>query len=1202
MNRSLQLGAFHLGECIGVGGMGKVYRAVHHHTGVAAAAKIIFQTWHDKSSEQFHREVQAQAGLAHPGVVYLFDYGTVDADTVSALDDEAGGERPYVVMELAEEGSLREYLPVRTWDTVRHLLIQVLDVLAAAHARGVIHRDLKPENFLLFDTGEDGLRIKLADFGIAHPVHSESDRDTVSLNMRSGTLNYMPPEQFRARWRQYGPWTDLYAVGCIAWELICGRPPFRADNPVAMSMEHAEADRPALAPQFPVPEEVEAWIHRAMAIRPEERFQRAADAAWALPPELADATAQLEPVGDADTVDAAQAPTVGLAPTIVATEMDSQATGETALEYAETAQYSATSVAPGDGEWSAPHSVQLEHPPLPEHWRREIQTRRTTPLVGTGLGLFGLREIPFVDRDDERDRIWHALREVIEEDRLRVVLLAGGPGIGKSCLARWMMIRAHEVGAGELMRAVHTSAAAKTQTGLGGMVQSLFRAWKLSRRDLYDHLFGRLPPLDDEDGFRRTDARALTELIAPAGDGGGDEGPGYQFDSPRQKSALLTRVLKRMGRRRAPVVWLDDLQWGTKTLDWVEFMCERPEPAPRGLIVATLRDDILTDDEDMARRIETLREHPVCDWIDVEPLKLDDHREFIERLLPLESEVAISLAGRTEGNPLLAYQLLGDWVARDRLEVGERGFGVGGDEPLLVPDDIHEVWTERLNLLVGRYPPARARQVREAIEIAAALGREVDGQEWKATCQDANLRVPAGLVDGLIERGLAERTDEGWAFAHGLLVDSVRRLAREAGRWKRHHRRCARMLETHHRDRLRQTAYRRAEHWIEAGRPEAALEPLAVEFKRLREMGEATRCEQIRRQREQILDQVDADASDPRRLENELFAAYYQSFIGETGNVIKKLDVVISRAEKYGDWRNLSQAHGMMGVVRVRQSHHDDVLHHFETAVELAEKIQDRALLARLERNLGWAHRMAGRADKAEQHLKRSRDLAREQGNDYQALAARASLAIGKFTRGQLGPARKMLEEIVEQTRERGYRSIEQTCLSSLGDLAMGRSDYETARNYHERAHQLSREMGGAESMALNRLNLAQVELHDGNFDAARNRLESGARMFDEMDSGEWEELRHCIRLALACGMGRWEESDRLLKRYCDGWPDGAYGVVDHPRLLELAARFATEANDTDKASKLLGLALQLWQKLGDDEAIARVQKELDSQSNDGLP
>ncbi|MFB6350813.1 MAG: serine/threonine-protein kinase, partial [Bradymonadaceae bacterium] len=192
MRESVSLGAFSVSDQIGRGGMGTVYRGKHRETGLPVAIKVVRgMTDRRRARERFHREVQAHASLVHPGIVYLFEYGEVDAATAKRSGGELRAGMPYVVMELADRGTVRNAMPLQGWDGVIRLVTQVLDALAHAHARDLVHRDLKPENFLVFGSEEAESRIKLADFGLAHATGREQESGHEEPTSSAGTPYYM---------------------------------------------------------------------------------------------------------------------------------------------------------------------------------------------------------------------------------------------------------------------------------------------------------------------------------------------------------------------------------------------------------------------------------------------------------------------------------------------------------------------------------------------------------------------------------------------------------------------------------------------------------------------------------------------------------------------------------------------------------------------------------------------------------------------------------------------------------------------------------------------------------------------------------------------------------------------------------------------------------------------------------------------------
>ena len=276
--KGTRLGAFELDEYIDVGGMGSVWRAHHVHTRLPVAVKIASGASDTADILQFRREVEAVASLDHPNVVRVFDHGVIERGW-PGVDDNT----PYLVMEYASRGTLHDLRRPIEWYDVECIATSILSGLAHAHARGVVHRDLKPGNILLGSSKDPRPDLKLADFGIAYAVGSHapylSDASPHGETEDAlGTPAYMAPEQFMGLWRDYGPWTDLYAVGVLIWELCCEETPFTARNAYGLGLKHIADPLPAFEPTITVPDGIEQWLHTLLAKDPQHRFQWATDA------------------------------------------------------------------------------------------------------------------------------------------------------------------------------------------------------------------------------------------------------------------------------------------------------------------------------------------------------------------------------------------------------------------------------------------------------------------------------------------------------------------------------------------------------------------------------------------------------------------------------------------------------------------------------------------------------------------------------------------------------------------------------------------------------------------------------------------------------------------------------------------------------------------------------------------------------------
>jgi len=216
------VGDFELGEHLASGTVGDVYRARHRETGQAAVVKFLQSHAESEPDLQrrFVREVAIVERLNHPNIVRHYDCGLAE-------------DRIYFAMELVDCGTLRDVLRQRgslPWREAVECAMQVCAALAHAHSIGVIHRDLKPANLFL---GEDG-RVKVGDFGLARDLNNSRltmDGQTV------GTCRYMPPEQIGGD-AKLGGGTDLYAVGCILYEMIVGQTPFDGGTIVEIFEAH----------------------------------------------------------------------------------------------------------------------------------------------------------------------------------------------------------------------------------------------------------------------------------------------------------------------------------------------------------------------------------------------------------------------------------------------------------------------------------------------------------------------------------------------------------------------------------------------------------------------------------------------------------------------------------------------------------------------------------------------------------------------------------------------------------------------------------------------------------------------------------------------------------------------------------------------------------------------------------------------------
>ncbi|WKD56617.1 Serine/threonine-protein kinase PknB [Corynebacterium capitovis DSM 44611] len=262
---------YELGEIIGTGGMSDVYAVTDTVLGRRVALKMlkIDMARDENFRERFRREAQNSARLNHPNIVAVYDTGEVDTEGVAV---------PYIVMELVHGHNLRDMIrgdgPFDP-HSAAELLCPVTQALQASHDAGIIHRDIKPANIMVTNTGE----VKVMDFGIARALNDSTSAMTQTSAV-IGTAQYLSPEQ--ARGKPADGRSDVYALGCVMYEMVTGRPPFEGESPFAVAYQHVQEDPeppssliPGLAENEAV--NVDAVILTAMAKHPADRYQSAAE-------------------------------------------------------------------------------------------------------------------------------------------------------------------------------------------------------------------------------------------------------------------------------------------------------------------------------------------------------------------------------------------------------------------------------------------------------------------------------------------------------------------------------------------------------------------------------------------------------------------------------------------------------------------------------------------------------------------------------------------------------------------------------------------------------------------------------------------------------------------------------------------------------------------------------------------------------------
>ncbi|MFD5029613.1 protein kinase [Streptomyces sp. NPDC058405] len=258
-------GRYRMTHRLGRGGMAEVFAAEDVRLGRTVAVKLLRADLAEDpvSKARFTREAQSVAGLNHHAVVAVYDSGE---DTVN------GRTVPYIVMELVEGRTIRDLLVSAEAPPPEQALIivsGVLEALAYSHQHGIVHRDIKPANVIITDAGA----VKVMDFGIARALHGAQSTMT-QTGMVMGTPQYLSPEQ--ALGKAVDHRSDLYATGCLLYELLALRPPFTGETPLSVVYQHVQ-DIPVPPSEVSdaAPPELDGLVMRSLAKEPDDRFQSA---------------------------------------------------------------------------------------------------------------------------------------------------------------------------------------------------------------------------------------------------------------------------------------------------------------------------------------------------------------------------------------------------------------------------------------------------------------------------------------------------------------------------------------------------------------------------------------------------------------------------------------------------------------------------------------------------------------------------------------------------------------------------------------------------------------------------------------------------------------------------------------------------------------------------------------------------------------
>ncbi len=1081
---------------LGSGGFATVFRVTDAVTGKPVAVKVLQRaTYEEGFGSTLEAEVRATARLTHPGVVQLLDTGLT------------GQGQPFLVMEYADAGSFTQLVErPPPWETVRRLVVELLDTLAFIHARGVLHRDIKPENVLLSRDGGGTLRTKVADLGIAKlsevtGYHHQTDSSR-------GTPVFMAPEQLEGGGLWQGPWTDIYAVGCLLYQVLWGDAPFEGHPWTLFYRKLADGPPPLRVREgYPVPAGIGEVVQTMMARSPDARYELAADARDALLA-LGDPAPPPPPPPEADPPD-----------------------GKPLLF--------------GD----APRLIEVAHPPFPE---RAPDDPRSPQAAGTSPSMFLLRRAPLVDREEPRERLWRLATEALRDGTPRVAALAGEAGVGKGRLALWLHEALERDGRFQTLFVDHDPEPGSVGSGVTEAVRRFLHCSDLEPDPLRQTLQRYLTRHGEEDP---------AELALMARWLGGDVG---SAPDQQARTALLHRVLRRAAHRGGVMLWLNQVQWspGGEAFRLVRDLLLQLalDPAPI-LIVLTVRPEDLASDRQARAQADELAQDPAVAWMTLDRLGLEDGRQLLQALLQLEDRLAERVWERAAGNPHFAVQIVATWLADGLLEekVPLRwGLVEGAEAERSLPDSVGALWRNRIDGTLRRAAnPETARRVLEATGLiggpttysavtavlhaagVAATGirsawAHLHGEGLLVT-RRGETRLDNALLRETVLRGVAGREDA--AALHRACAEGLRAWSVRSGR-----------------DLRGEIAL----HLLAAGSPGEALDDLlaAGGAAEAREVQQARR---FYRAAGRAADDLGAPADDPRRVVALRGLGYTAQLLGNLEEAQRTLSDALSRS---GEDVGGALVRCMLAEVEGMRGRFDRTLALLGDALELLARLEQTPEVGRVtaralgDRALALTNR--GELEEAEQEFTRALQTGEAAGGGEVVLQNRWRLARLHRSAGDFRGALEGFTTALEESRDAGDTRSESVCLRELGNLALIDGDLEQARALFEQALALNRAGGHDRERLAVENSLGELARKRGDLPAARSAYRScvAIALAYRDDAGTTVALGNLALTELAAGDAEaaLQTIDRLSAHIAD---EPTHWVTPYRMGIEVAASAA---------------------------------------------
>jgi len=657
-----------------------------------------------------------------------------------------------------------------------------------------------------------------------------------------------------------------------------------------------------------------------------------------------------------------------------------------------------------------------------------------------------------------------------------------------------------------------------------------------------------------------------------------------------ERHGTLRRMLHIRGKERPVLLWLDDVHWGLDALMFAEHLLEAQSfnPTPV-LILATVRAEALPNQPAQAHMLDDLEARDDVTPLHVPPMAPARHRELVRGLLGLEDRLASLVEQRTAGNPLFAVHLVGDWVARGLLcradPTGAGGFRLKPGARVDLPDDMHSVWTSRIDALMAHRPESDE----VALQAAAILGQDVDREEWDRANDELDIVPSDDLVESLDLARLAFRSERGlgWSFVHGMLRESFERRASEAGRYARLHLTCAAVVG---RRGGPQASARVGRHLLAAGHDNEAIAPLLDGARRALKLNQLANAADLLERRENALHRLGSAPGDPRWGAGWILGSEARRRLGNVHAAMRQAKKAIRHADTF-QWHDIAnRANTELGISARQQGDLPTAEGHLRQAlVGFTERGDPRG---RADALLGLCHVNVLQGD-----LPSAAERAREAREVYRSLGHRAGVAQSVRFEGDIARLRRdwstaqaRFEQAMELHRVLEDRAGVATNLHGIAEVLRFRGDLKDAEQGYRQVIRLEEHLGNAAGTIIPKLNLALCLIKRHQWPDAKQQLADVVRSWTRRQHHGYLGCAHAALAPCAAATADWRGFDLHLSEAHERINRAGMVDLDIAWPMQLAGDLAARAGQIPRGIRAWRVALAQYTALGDTDRAEEVR------------